>query len=173
MAMALRPFRSASRISSRKGAQTLADGARSGRGPVDPTGGSVDTPVVVAGFGGGHCPGPAAAAPHGDPGGPEVAPDRFPADARFRLDPSDRPAALAEGDDLLLFGGVNASQRGVPPAKPQLASRGGRSSGVHWWPDLGVHRGFKRMRRVMLTSGHSVGRPAAPEPCSGSWSPRR
>ncbi len=57
MAMALRPIRSASRISSRKGAQTLADGARAGRGSIDPTGGSVDTPPVVAGFGGGHCPG--------------------------------------------------------------------------------------------------------------------
>jgi hypothetical protein len=57
MAMALRPFRSASRIPSRKGAQTLADGARPGRGSIDPTGGSVDTAPVVAGFGGGHCPG--------------------------------------------------------------------------------------------------------------------
>ncbi len=76
-------------------------------------------------------------------------------DARFRLDPSERPAELAEGDDLLLFGGVSdvahggeRPQGGVPPATPQLASRGGRFSGVHWWPDLGVHRGLEIEREV-------------------------
>jgi hypothetical protein len=44
---------------------------------------------------------------------------------------------------------VNAPQRGVPPATPQLASRGGRFSGVHWWPDLGVHRGWEPYRKTL------------------------
>jgi hypothetical protein len=151
MAMALRPFRSASRISSRKGAQSLADGARAGRGSIDPTGRSVPPPR------GGRIwrrplPQPAAAPTHGDPGGPEVAADGLPADARFRLDPPERPAELAEGADLLLFGGVQDVAHGgehppggVPPATPQLASPGGRFSGVHWWPDLGVHRGARNL----------------------------
>jgi hypothetical protein len=90
--------------------------------------------------------------PDGDLGsGPEVAADRLPADAPFHLDMPERPRELAEGEDLLLFEGCKtwlmpmcASQCGVPPATPQLASLGGRGSDVHWWPDSGVHRDWGR-----------------------------
>jgi hypothetical protein len=53
MARALGRFRSALRVSLRKGEWEIAGGARLGGGAVDPAGGSVDTPPVVAVFGGG------------------------------------------------------------------------------------------------------------------------
>lgn len=172
--MALRPRRSPSRITSWYGAQTLAVGARpgalsegrhAGGSSRSPGARSVDTPAVVAGFGGtpslesvdpprrggriwrGPLPDPAPASAHGDPGRLQVAADGLPADPSRRLNAPQRPAKLTEGENLLLFGGGQdvahggePPRRGVPPATPQLASRGGRFSGVHWWPDLGVHR---------------------------------
>jgi hypothetical protein len=140
MAMASRPFRSASKIFSRKGAQTLADRARSGRGPVYATGGSVDTAVVVAGFGCGPCPvrpprrRTATTATTATRRCPLMVSRRMPVSASVRQ--SDQPSwrramtCYLEGFRTWLMA-VNAPQGGVPPVTPQPASRGGRISGVH------------------------------------------
>jgi hypothetical protein len=37
---------------------------------------------------------------------------------------------------------------GAQPSTSQRVSRGGRFSGVHWWPDLGVHRGLTTAHRT-------------------------
>ncbi|WP_310569063.1 hypothetical protein [Gemmatimonas sp.] len=83
----------------------------------------------------------AVATAHRDPGGLEMATDRLAADTGRRLDPADRPAHSPKPDHPLLFGFVQAVVHGskrpigdVPPSTPQLTQRGGRFSGVDWWP---------------------------------------
>jgi hypothetical protein len=42
--------------------------------------------------------------------------------------------------------------RGLPPSTPQLIGRGGRFSGVHEWPVLGVHRGAEHAFALNATT---------------------
>ncbi len=83
-----------------------------GRGAVDPAGGLVGTPPVMAGFGGGSLPRPAVEAPDGEPAGLEVAAVGFSGDAGVRHDPRARAARVGGGGDLLLVGGVDGVGHG-------------------------------------------------------------
>ena len=158
--MALRPRRSPSRITSWYGAQTLAVGARpgalsegrhAGGSSRSPGARSVDTPAVVAGFGGtpslesvdpprrggriwrGPLPDPAPASAHGDPGRLQVAADGLPADPSRRLNAPQRPAKLTEGENLLLFGGgQDVAHGGERPPKGRPA--GYASARQPRWP---------------------------------------
>ncbi len=86
--------------------------------------------------------------PHGDPGGLEIGPGRLAPHARRRFNAAQRPAQLAEGNDLLLFRvAQDVGHGGGGTTIPLAASTSrapnsyGRFSGVHLWPVLGVHRG--------------------------------
>ncbi len=83
---------------------------------------------------------------HRNPGGRQVPTDRLAADTGRLLDLSARPAESPQSLDLVLCGLGQDGAYGrttiqvVLPSTPQRPRRGGRFSGVHGWPDLGVHR---------------------------------
>ena len=65
-----------------------------------------------------------------------------------RSDHPSRPSAitgccLVTSKTLLIAGNV---PRGTPRRATHQLVCGGRFSGVHWWPDLGVHRGYADQR---------------------------
>jgi hypothetical protein len=145
MAMALRPRRSASTISSRYGSHALALGARPGRGIGAESGGhfrpggrfwSVRAGGHLAGnsrfcrtrVGGHHrrgncrfCPrfARAAAATYWDSRGFQIAADGFRANARRLLDARESPAETAQCEDLVPCGVAQdvAHSRGASPAR--------------------------------------------------------
>ena len=167
MAIALRPRPSASAISSQCGSQALAVGARPGG---DGRPGSVDTAGEVAGLTGPsrwtppvwwpvvaatRWVGRRARVPGSRPPSDRRSPS--PAEPRWRarcggatipVAPAPvlavwcRPRRCSAKEHAFSAGGVNVS----------AATGGGRFSGVHQWPVLGVHRGLQiaryRERRV-------------------------
>ena len=99
-------------------------------------------PVLAATPSGDH---PAA---HRHPGGLQIAAGRLPTDRGGLFDAPQRPAQSPQRQDLLLFLVVaqDVAHAGGGPCPPagvnvSVATRGGRFSGVHQWPVLGVHRG--------------------------------
>ena len=113
-------------------------------------------PVLTAGVGG-HLrrggrfwrPDPRASAPaaHGNAGRFQILAGRLPPDAGRLFDAPQRPAQSPQRHDLLLSCSsktllMAARSHGLRAAvNVSVATRGGRFSGVHRWPVLGVHRG--------------------------------
>jgi len=108
----------------------------------------MDTSPVVAGFGGGYLGGRLPRRRTATPAAlryPLIVSRRTPVAASMhRSDHPSRPSAITcccvVSFKMLLMAGnspLGTSRR----AKPQLAC-GGWFSGVHWWPDLGFHRGL-------------------------------
>jgi len=117
----------------------------------------VDTSAVVAGFGGGHTV-----------GRPPVRRTAMPAAFKYALAvsrrtpvvpsmrrsdhprrPSARTCCRLDSLKTLLMSGEGPSR----PRRSQrlgLAIAGGRFSGVHQWPVLGVHRGAARAERICI-----------------------
>src|SRR6185437_8904475 len=134
-------------ISARYGSHALAPGARLGGG-VPGVSESVDTSAVVAGFGGGHTVGRPPVRRTAMPAAFKYAlavSRRTPVVASMRRSdhprrPSARTCCRLDSLKTLLMSGEGPSR----PRRRQrlgLAIAGGRFSGVHQWPVLGVHRG--------------------------------
>src|SRR6185437_1909105 len=93
---------------------------------------------------------PSAGAPHRDAGRPQIGARRLAADARCRFDAAQRPPEAAEREDCCRLDSLKTLlMSGEGPSRPRrrqrlgLAIAGGRFSGVHQWPVLGVHRGAR------------------------------
>jgi hypothetical protein len=86
---------------------------------------------------------------------------------------SDQPRRLSAitcccvvGSKTLLIAG-NVPLETFRRATPQLA-RGGRFSVVHWWPDLGVHRGHSGLSEILETRPRRVCAHVSPDVPAGS-----
>src|SRR6185437_9162572 len=141
-------------ISARYGSHALAPGARLGGG-VPGVSESVDTSAVVAGFGGGHTVGRPPVRRTAMPAAFKYAlavSRRTPVVASMRR--SDHPRRPSARTCCRLDSLKTLLMSGEGPLRPRrrqrlgLASAGGRFSGVHQWPVLGVHRGWAERHRI-------------------------
>ena len=105
---------------------------------------------MVAGFGGGHARGRPPRSRTGNRRRLQIRARRLAANAGRFLDAPQRPAQSPQRQDLLLFVVLQdvahpdvGNTRSPAAVNVSAATRGGRFSGVHQWPVLGVHRGSK------------------------------
>ena len=126
--------------------------------------GSVNTSSAVTGFGG-HTPGRPPRLAHWATGRFQVSAHRFSADTRGLFDAPQRPTEAPQKQNLLLCVVIqDVTHAGVGTCIPRRRQRlgryacGGRFSGVHQWPVLGVHRGLygnPTNRPAIATLDHS------------------
>ena len=97
---------------------------------------------------------PPTRSPYRDSGSLEIPGGGFPPNLGSALNPPQRPAKPAQCNDLLLLlftQDIHRRRVNLLPSMSWVSYLIGRFSGVHRWPDLGVHRGLQDYFRDCCT----------------------